>query len=461
MKNNDDLQKYLIGAAAMAAGGLVFARRLFNWQFDKAVGRIMIDPYHENLWEFVSASMRVGVQNIAETNLRAQEGKVIQRPLGSPKKFPRMDELMFRTVQLKSLPENESVPLNLTTIIGPQAARPLELTMPIMISGMAGGLALSKKIKIALAKGSALAGTSTNTGEGPFYQAERDAAKKLVVQYTKYLWYKEPKYLKQADAIEMHFGQGATGGIGHTVKNKKMLKILAKEMPLPSKKAVISTARFPDMDKLDKIPELVEELKRVGGGVPVGAKLAAGHSLEADMDIAIRAGVDFIALCGAEAATHGSPPIIQDDFGVPTLYAISRAGKYLRENGLKNKVSLIAAGGLFKPGDFLKAMALGADAVYIGSMALFAVSHDQVLKSLPFEPPTQVAFADGKEAKKFSVKKGTQAIYKYLMSCAEEMGEGVRALGKRDVHDVGLEDLCALDKDIADVIGVPFAGRPG
>jgi len=407
-KNANERMQSLLGGAATIAGGIV--RRLLQRSVKSALGRLMIDPYNENLWEFVSAATRTGLQNIMETNLRSQKGKVINRPLGSPRKFPRLDKLMFRTAQLNRMPENLTTPVDLDVVIGPKAMKPLQLSIPILISGMAYGLALSEKTKIALAKAAAMAGTATNTGEGPFLQSERDAAKKLIIQYTRYHWHKEAEILKQADAIEVHIGQGATAGVGHHVTDQKLLDAVRKSMPIPHGDALRSDSRFSNMaEQHDRLPQMVKRLKEIGGGVPVGAKIAAGQSLEEDLSILIDAGVDYIVIDGAEAGTHASLPITQDDFGIPTLHALCRAGKFFRDNKLKGEVSLIASGGLFTPGDFLKAIALGADAVNIGTMALFAVSHTQVLKALPWEPPTQVVWADGKQAGKFDVQRAPPA----------------------------------------------------
>lgn len=456
--DGNKLKGLLLGTAAVT-GGYYAARHIIHRAIKTGMGRMMTDPYSENVWEFVSAATRTGLQNIMETNLRAQKGKVIQRPLGSPRKFPRLDKLMFRTAQLSALSENPTTPVDLAVVIGPRAQKPMEISMPILISGMAFGLALSEQAKVALARGASMADTATNTGEGPFLQSERNAAKKLIIQYTKYHWHKEEEILKQADAIEIHIGQGATAGLGHRVTKKKTLDVVRKKMPVAHRDALRSDSRFANIaEQPDLLPQMVEHLREITGGVPIGAKIATGQSLEEDLQMLVDAGMDYIVLDGAEAATHGSPPITQDDFGIPTLHALCRAGKFFRKNKLKGKVTLIASGGLYSPGDFLKAIALGADAVNIGTMALFAMAHTQVLKSLPWEPPTQVVWADGKQAGKFNMKKGADSIYKYLNSASMEMADGIRALGKRSVHDVSVKDLCALDKETAEIAGVPFSG---
>lgn len=225
MSNNDDLLKKILLSFGVGMAGFYgvswLGRKTIKMATNSFLHRLMVDKYYENLWELASATRKVGIQNIIETNLRSQEGKLINRPLGSPKNFPGFNNIMFNYAQLHRLPIDEGKTIDTGVIIGPQASKPLKIDMPILISGMAYGLALSAKAKVALAKGSALAGTATNTGEGAFLPAERKAAEKLVIQYTRAKWNKSEKVLKQADAIEIHLGQGAGGGTGHMIPEKR------------------------------------------------------------------------------------------------------------------------------------------------------------------------------------------------------------------------------------------------
>jgi len=356
----------------------------------------MVDSYSENLWEFISASRKFGLQTIIETNLRTQEGKLIKRPLGSPKRLPNLNSIMFNFAQVHTHPTDEKFFPDTKVLIGPSAKKPLELQMPIIIAPMAYGFSLSEKAKIALAKGSKLAGIATSTGEGPFLPSERQAANKLIIQYNKGPWSKSEQILKQADMIEIYFGQGATGGVGHFIDEKEIDWVVKKRMGLSMGQQGVVHANFPGFNKPDYLIELIKYLKGITGGVPVGAKIAAGKYLEKDLEILLEAGADFITIAGAEAGAKNAPPILEDDFGLPSLWALCRASKYLEKQKVKDKVSLLITGGLATPGDFLKAVALGADAVYIGSIALFAMAHTQVLKAFPWEPPPDVVFFKGK-----------------------------------------------------------------
>ncbi|MFZ5945458.1 MAG: FMN-binding glutamate synthase family protein [Bacillota bacterium] len=458
-KGNELLDKVAISSflgLLGAAGGIWLGRKAVKKTVNSFLHRIMVDLYSENLWEFVSASRKFGLQTIVETNLRTQGGKLIKRPLGSPRKFPNLNSIMFNFAQLKALPTDEGILPETSVIIGPQAKKPLVLKIPILIAPMAYGFSLSAKAKIALAKGSTLAGTATNTGEGPFLPAERKAADKLILQYNRGKWSRSEDILKQVDAVEIYFGQGATGGVGHYIDDKEIDWLVKKRMGLKWGEKGIVHASQPGMENTHALKSLIAELKEVTGGVPIGGKIAAGKFVEKDMEILIDCGVDFITLAGAEAGAKNASPILEDDFGLPLCWALCRGASYLERNNLRGKVSLIVAGGMAVPGDFLKAIALGADAVYIGSIALFAMTHTQVLQAMPWEPPPELVFFKGKYQHKLDVNRAARDLQKFLISCQEEMQEGIRALGKVKLQEVNKKDLFALDQLTAEAAGIPL-----
>ncbi len=399
----------------------------------------MTDPYAENMAELFSATKRTGVQDIIETNLRAEFGTVIQRPLGSPRRFRDFDTLMFVSAHLDRPPLPSTTPIDTQVIIGPNAKLPLVVGTPLLISGMAYERALSAEMKYALASASRQAQSATNTGEGPYLPKERELAQHLIVQYPRLPLDRSLAMLQQADAIEIQIGQGATAGGG--------------QAPFPH----LTTTELPPIKKTRDLPGIVRFLKEAGRGVPVGIKLSLTDRIERDMELGLRAGVDFFALDGAQGGTVGAPPILEDDFGLPTFVGLCRAAQYLNGRGLQNRVSLIISGGFTSPGQCLKALALGADAVALGTMALFAASHTQTLKTLPWEPPTELAFAGGKYAKKFNWKRGALHLARYLQSSTEEIREGVRALGKHALGDVNKYDLVALDEVTSEIARVPLA----
>jgi glutamate synthase domain-containing protein 2 len=457
------LNKALKIGAGVVAGTMATSlagRKVIDKTHDKFAKILMEDLYDENMWELVSSTIRIGVQTVIETNLRSAEGKSIERPLGTPKKFPSLDDLIFSIAQLHVMPTDLQTRVDLHVTIGKKAKKPFQVDMPIIIAPMAYGVALSKKTKIALAKGAAMAGTASNTGEGPFLPAERKAANTLIYQYHRSDYNKTPEIIRQCDAVEIQLGQGALAGVGHVMKAKNIDKELRKAMGYPKGKDAVADSRHPEVQKPEDLARLVKKLKDIGGGVPIGVKMGAGKYLEADLAWVCDAGIDFISLEGAEAATKASAPILQDDFGIPLIFAITRAANWLELNQYKDQVSLIAAGKIRTPGDMLKAIALGADACYIGAIALFAVSHTEILKSMPFEPPTQVIWHDGHQKTKFDVAKGAQYLCNFLNSCKDELGHGIKALGKTALSEVGREDLMCINEMIAKGCGLPMVYEP-
>lgn len=447
-----------ISLSLLALGGGFAAGRFLVSHITRGMLQIlMTDPYKENLAEFYSAARRTGIQNIMETNLRAEEGRKILRPLGTPRKFVNMDGIMFKTAHISRQPTSHEVPVNTRTVIGKFAAKPLVVDTPLLVAGMAYGLALSEQFKYALAAGSARAGTATNTGEGPFLPRERQLAKKLIIQYPRAAWNKSPEILRQADAIEIQFGQGASASTGHYGAPSEIGRKLRRDLGLNPGESGVIYSRIPELGSTGSLRTLVDYLRDLTGGVPIGVKSAFSDYIEDDIDVCLDAGVDYLALEGTEAGTIGAPPILEDDFGLPTLIGLCRAVEHLRNRDPEGRVSLIAAGGFNSPGHYLKALALGADAVYLGTMPLFAASHTQVLNAIPFEPPTQVALYNAKYSHRYNWKTGADALYKYLKSCTAELEEGVRALGKESLSQVNREDLVALDKETSAITGLPLA----
>jgi glutamate synthase domain-containing protein 2 len=299
-----------------------------------------------------------------------------------------------------------------------------------------------------------------NTGEGPFLQALRQAASLVVLQWNRGDWAKDDETLRNADAVEIQLGQGARGGVGTIHKAQSLDETLHAALGIPQNDDAVSHSFPPGADSIEDLPGLVTRIREATGGVPVGVKFAATQRLERDLEALVRAGVDFVTICGAQGGTWGTPPALEDDFGLPTVYALARAGRFFRQRGLKGKVSLVADGGFYAPGDFLKAVALGADAVSIGTIALFALGHDQVLAALPWEPATQLVYYGGKYTAKLDVPKAARNLSNFLLSCRLEMMECLRALGKSSLAEVALKDLIAMDRETADFTGAVFGGVP-
>jgi glutamate synthase domain-containing protein 2 len=432
---------------------------MMDTMMDHYMKRMMQEPYTENLLSFFTIMQKLTPRAIFEASMRAESGKPLERPLGSPIVLSDWNKILLNPVHMFKLPTQDGVQIHTGTVIGPKAKKPLQLEIPIMITGMSYGSALSLKTKIALARGASMAGTSTNSGEAPLIDEERREAKFFIGQYNRGGWMNTDEQLRQLDAIEVQLGQGAQAAAPMGMESHQIGEDLRKVKKLKRGEDAVIHSRLPGVNKTEDIISLVQNLKEKYG-VPVGIKICATHYMEQELEVAIQAGVDYFVVDGAEAGTHGGPTTLQDDVGLPTLFALSRTVQYLESRGVKNDISVIASGGLTTPGHFLKAMALGADAVYIGSIALMALLQTQMTKALPQEPPPQIALYLGKFKEDLDVEEAAEHLAKFLKSCIEEMKLVCYALGKTDLAQLNRNDLVTVDRNLAEVCGIDYAGLP-
>lgn len=397
---------------------------------------------------------KLGWRDYFESNLRAAAGTPPERPFGTTLHFFNWDRLRFNPVYLSARPVPLTQEIGTEVVLGPQAKKPLQIKIPIMIAGMSYGSALSCKAKIALAMGATMAGTATNSGNGPFLEEERAAAARYILQFSRGYWAKQPEILKQVDMIEINLGQGAWGPAPVRIKGSKVTARFAKRLGTIPGLDLLIESRLPEVENFEQWKNLIVTLKEITGGVPVACKIGCTHYLEKELELIVDGGVDIIVIDGVEGGTHACPPVLLDDVGLPILPGLCRAVKFLREQGLWGKVSLVAGGGLVTPGDFLKCLALGADAVIIGTIAALVMVHTQGAKVIPWEPPTGLIYYDGKEAGKYNFELGARRLHNYLQSCVLEMKEAARAMGKSSLRELGPADLVALDPLYAKITGV-------
>lgn len=437
---------------------IVLKRKQIVSNLFKSVMKILLtDEYSENLFELVPAMQRQNIVAFMENQLRAEQGEMLQRSLGTTKKWPNFESITFVPAQTNPFPTDKETPVNLTTTIGKLAKKPLEIDIPIMVGAMAYGIALSKEVKLALAKATARMGTAINSGEGPVLPEIQDEANKFILQFSKTAWAKEESLIKSAHMVEIKLGQGAIAGMGARIKSEGLPEEAKELMDVKGDEDSIIHEHYFENQTLKDLSQLVKELRSLTNGVPIGVKIAAGGNIEKDIDHLLNMSVDFISIDGGQGGTHSSPPILQDDFGIPTLHALIRANNHLRKRKVKDKVSLIVSGGLITPGDFLKAIALGADAIYIGSTMLFSVNHTQTLNALPFEPPSEVIWSKGAKSDTFDVEQGATFGYNYLQACKEEMEVAVRALGKTCLQQVTTSDLVSYDQLLAEMSNIRYS----
>ncbi len=446
------------GLGAMLLGPAV-TRRLMH-RLVRHLGR---DPYTENLAEFAPTLKKVGMVELIELTMRAEQGgKPPTRPWGAQRVFSPWEQLLLSPVYLHEMPTRETSQVETSVVIGPAAGKPLRLATPVMIAGMSFGGALSSQAKVALAKGASYAGTATNTGEA-YLPEERQSAERLIIQYHRGAWPNSPQnrrsILTHADAIEIQIGQGAQASTPQTTKADKMDDEMRQVFGLKPGEDAVIRARLDGLESLEDFRRLVRELKREYE-VPVGLKFGATHHQERELEVALEAGVDFIVVDGAEGGTHGASPTLEDDTGLPTMHALVRTVRYLEKAGKRDRVSVIAAGGLRTPGQFLKAMALGADAVYVGTAAVMAMIGTEAGKLMPFEPPTQLALHQARLKDRLDVDRAATRVANFINACTREMALAAQAMGKTALSQLRPSDMVALDPQTAAIAGVELAYRP-
>lgn len=429
-------------------------RYIIGKEISGAITRLLSDKYTQNLMEAYSAGRRISVLNIVEIDLRAENGKIITRPLGSPKRFPGFDNLMFtpRLMTKLSLPENTE--LNMQVTIGPKASKPLVINIPLIIGAMAYGLALSEKAKIALAKAAKSLQTTTCSGEGPFLPEERAEAGKYVLQISRWAWgARTQEQIDSANMLEVQMGQGAD--MGASTMEATEFQGRAQELSgLAPGQPAVSFPAPPGIQKQSDWPRFMKDLRKKAKGIPIALKIMATANLENDLAMALDLGFDAVIIDGAQGGSHATTPIKQDDFGIPTLNALVRAQRFLMNQRVRNQISLIIAGGFFTPGQCLKAIALGADAIYMATVPLLALAHGQVDKVIPWEPPTTLVFYDSPANTKLDINQAATNVVNIFTSMVLEMEEGMRSLGKTSLKQLNSNDLVALDSITAEITGV-------
>ncbi len=435
-------------------------RGVTNEASDDFLYKTMKDKYTDNLLGLLSIVKRTSFFNAMELWMRATQGQAIERPLGTHLHLSPWEMLLLNPVHLFKFPVDDLVKIDTGVTIGPMSPRPLELQIPVYITGMSYGSSLSKNAKVALAMAASAMGTATNTGESGLLPEERAAATKLIGQYDRGGFLNQPEKYRQLDAIEIQLGQGAQGSSPQRTQAKFVDAEMRQVFGLKKGQDIVLHSRLPGVNSVGEFRGLVRKLKN-DTGVPVGVKIAASHYLELELAEILKAGVDFITLDGAEGATHASSPTSEDDLGLPSIYAIARARRFIDGNGYKGKVSLLAGGGLFTPGRFTKALALGADAVYIGTAAILALMSEQVTKVTPNEPPTQLILHSGRMKDQFDPELGAKNLVNFLKVGMKEMTTLMYSLGKDAFSQLDRTDLCCLDPMLARALNVPYAGVAG
>jgi glutamate synthase domain-containing protein 2 len=394
-----------------------------------------------------------GCRYMAEIHEMAVTGQSLHAAMGTQMPLPSWDDILILGAQLDPMPLDDHAEVNLRTVIGPNARKPMVLEGPVFISHMSFG-ALSKEAKATLAKGSAMAGTAMCSGEGGILPEERQAAYKYIFEYVPNRYSATDENLQQADAIEIKIGQGTKPGMGGHLPGEKVTPEIAALRGKPVGEDIQSPSRFPGIDNKEDLKFIVSQLRKVSGGRPIGVKVAAGH-IERDLAFCLYAEPDFITIDGRGGATGSSPLLLRDSSSVPTIYALHRARKYLDEAG--SSVQLIITGGLRVSSDFAKAIAMGADAVAVASAPLMAMACQQYRICGSGNCPMGIATQNPELRARLQQEEGARRVANYLKVSMEELKMFARITGHDDIHALTIDDLCTVNRDMADYAGIPHA----
>lgn len=394
-----------------------------------------------------------GIRYMDEIHRMAATGETIVESMGIKVQTPCWDDILILGAQLDPMPLEHDEPVNAVTVIGKHADKPLVLESPVYISHMSFG-ALSRETKIALSKGSAMVKTAMCSGEGGIIPEEMAAAHRYIFEYVPNLYSVTPENLQNSDAIEIKIGQGTKPGLGGHLPGEKVTAEIAEIRGKPAGMDIHSPSRFSDIRTREDLKKLVYSLRNLSCGRPIGIKIAAGH-IEQDLAFCLYAEPDFVTIDGRGGASGASPRLIRDSSSVPTIYALHRARTYLDSVG--SDISLVITGGLRVATDFAKALAMGTDAIAIATAGLMAAGCQQYRICGSGKCPMGMATQDPTLRARFNLDNATLKVANFLNISLEEMKTIARMTGHSDIHDLAVEDLCTIDKEISDHTNIAHA----
>ncbi|MFQ5574113.1 MAG: glutamate synthase-related protein, partial [Terriglobia bacterium] len=408
-----------------------------------------LKPYSKANLEYDPERKRTGDRTelrMDDIHNMAVTGRSIVEPMRTTAKVISWDDILIRAAQLARIPLNKEVPVVTETVIGPAAKHPVVISSPVYVTHMSFG-ELSKELKISIAKATSAVKTAMGSGEGGVLEETVTTAHKYIFEYVPNKYGVNDKNLGRVDAVEIKIGQSAKPGMGGSLPGRKVTAEVAKMRGYPEGKDIESPASYEDIRSPDDLKAKVSWLRDKTGGKPIGVKFAAGH-IEADLEVAIQAEPDFITLDGRPGATAGAIKLIKKATSMPTVFALSRARKYLDKRGVKD-ITLVITGGLRTSPDFAKALALGADAVAIGTAALMAAACQQYRICDTGNCPVGVTTQEPALRERMDIEAAAKRLENFLTVSTEELRAFARLTGRDNIHDLSADDLLTTDSEIS------------
>jgi glutamate synthase domain-containing protein 2/nitrite reductase/ring-hydroxylating ferredoxin subunit len=369
--------------------------------------------------------------------------------------LPRWSDIQVVTAQLARRPLPDDAIVGTDLVIGPRAARPLRLDIPLFVSDMSFG-ALSQEAKIALAKGAEMAGTGICSGEGGMLPEEAEANSRYFYELGSARFGWSIEQLARARAFHFKGGQGAKTGTGGHLPGRKVDSKIAEVRGIEPGQDAISPARFEELATVRDFRRMADQVREATGGIPVGFKLSAQH-IENDLDFALEATADYVILDGRGGGTGAAPNVFKENISVPTIPALARARRHLNDRGASD-VTLIITGGLRTDADFVKALALGADGVAVANAALQAIGCLGMRACHTNNCPVGIATQRRDLRARLVVERSARRLTTFFHATVELMKVLARACGHDHLVGFTLEDLTTWKAEMARLTGIRYAG---
>jgi glutamate synthase domain-containing protein 2 len=396
------------------------------------------------------------IQNLADHGLSkvGHHGRVAA--MGVPRhQLPSWDDIQILTAQLHRVPLLDDAKVGTDVVIGPNAEKPLLLDIPIFVSDMSFG-ALSEEAKISLAKGAELAGTGICSGEGGMLAEEQDSNSRYFYELASARFGYSMDKVRRCQAFHFKCGQGAKTGTGGHLPGNKVQGKIAEVRGVAEGEAAVSPSRFPDWEEVGPYRDFASRVREATGGIPIGVKLSAQH-IERDIDAALEIGVDYIILDGRGGGTGAAPLIFRDNISVPSIPALARARRHLDGLGRRD-VTLVITGGLRLPEDFVKAMALGADAVAVSNSALQAIGCLGMRACHTNNCPVGIATQKPHLRQRLEIERAAKQLSNFFAASTELMQVMARACGHSHLNGFSIDDLTTWRREMAHLTGVAYGG---
>jgi glutamate synthase domain-containing protein 2 len=428
-----------IGALVGSIITAILAPLAINLTIDKIIKKLISGPsLKDSLLSYAYSYHNIPWLRLVEVLRRAETGQPLLKPSDHLKTDDVLSRVYLSPAQLSCPPVRDYYSIDTRVKIGTASGKPLNLASPFIIAAPSTGLQVSTTVRQALIDATNISGTALLTGEQVFSDHELAKIGRLILTLDSP---DSPMLtdgnLRQAQMLEIKLGQGSVSPLNWEQAGfnpKSQQAYLPRFFNLPSGRK--------------ELVRLVSELKKLSQGVPVAVRLAGSTRIEKDLEILAQAKVDVVIIEGYESSSLLTPAVTAANFGLPLAYALARAHHFLDQQKLNNQIDLIASGGIWDAGDSLKLLALGARAVMLDNVILFALLHRQVTTAVPWQPVESLILVDGKKAAKVKEKEASQALANFMEALRQEVAIAIASLGKQRVSELSWEALMTSDNGL-------------